>query len=85
MGNWINKEWSQIDALSGEEELSNSAKKLKLKTTSRKRLSLNNSNESSSSSKSSTLDVGSTPVASSVPKLMIADFDPRSPSNGIVR
>ena len=85
MGNWVNKEWSQIETLSGDEELSNGLKKLKLKT-SKKRQSLNNSNDSNVSSKSSSLEVGSTPITSNVvSKLMISDFDPRSPSSDIVR
>ena len=82
MGNWVNKEWSQIETLSGDEELDNTSKKIKLKLP-KKRSSLTNSNDSSLSSKSATLENEATPAITN--KMLLANFDPRSPSNEIVR
>ena len=82
MGNWVNKEWSQIETLSGDEELDNITKKMKLKLP-KKRSSLTNSNDSSLSNKSAILENETTPVNTN--KISLADFDPRSPSNEIVR
>ena len=77
MGNFINNEWSQIETPSGDEETNDIFEKIKTKS-SKKRSSLSQNNESS---KNSTIDNESSPIPSGS-KL---NFDPRSPSNEIVR
>jgi len=68
MGNWVNKEWSQIEAFSGDEETPiNESLKQKFKAL-KKRSSLTNSNDSNLSNKSSVMDAESTPN----PKLLVA-------------
>ena len=71
-----------LDHLRGDEELYNITKKIKLKLP-KKRSSLTNSNDSSLSNKSAILENETTPANTN--KMSLADFDPRSPSNEIVR
>ena len=61
MGNWTNKEWSQIDAFSGDEGKSvDEIKKQRLKSL-KKRSPLTNNNQSNLSSKNTLIETESTP------------------------
>ena len=78
MGNWLYKEWSQLD--SGD-DLPNSLTKQK-----------NNKNRKSmtnfpSSSEATPVEVRRNSLSNLTPvnKVIMADFDPRSPSSGIPR
>jgi hypothetical protein len=86
MGNWLNKEWSQLD--SGDEKkpsnLKPRAKVLKKKSFSNY---LNSSNSSENENeRKGTLEnsQNSTPLNLNN-KFSLMGFDPRSPTNGIVR
>lgn len=74
MGNWINTEWSHYDAATEEDQVIASSKRVKP-------LDLSLYNENSPVVSTPVL----TPVCSNAPKLLMADFDPRSPSSGINR
>ena len=79
MGNWFYKEWSQLES---DNEMTNETCKQKNKL---KRKSLTNFNvcakEIPNETRRSSLGA-STPQPN---KVIMADFDPRSPSNGIPR
>ena len=89
MGNWLNKEWSQIESFSGDEtKPANTSVKPKAKVLKKKK-SFNTSRSLDSTSEDeqkNDLDNtnNSTPLNTNN-KFVIADFDPRSPTNGIVR
>jgi hypothetical protein len=68
MGNWVNKEWSQIDAFSGDEENPlDESKKQRLKSL-KKKSSLTVSNQHNLANKDNITDIAATPN----PKQIIA-------------
>lgn len=91
MGNWINKEWTEIDSNSGDEGgnelVANTEAKSKTNIL-RRKLSNLVSNTAASEQQIEYSRVNSIDSANSTPitsKVLMADFDPRSPSSGIVR
>lgn len=82
MGNWLYKEWTQIELV---DELQNAPGKQKNKL--KKRCSLTNINSSelvidNEKRRKSLSNTDKTPLNN---KVIVADFDPRSPSSGIPR
>jgi hypothetical protein len=88
MGNWINKEWAELNSgdEGSNEVVTNTEAKSKANILKRKISNLvsNTGGEQPIEySRVNTIDsTNSTPIAS---KLIMADFDPRSPSSGIIR
>jgi hypothetical protein len=96
MGNWINKEWSQQVNLNSDDEsnkencgnATDNSEKSKSKIV-RKKVSslLNNYNVAENNgdyTRVNTVNGDSTPVTNNS-KVLMSDFDPRSPSSDIVR
>ena len=101
MGNWLNREWTQIELSneatsvkgSNENIASQSQPKADLKSKASKLIKRKNSNLANEADLSyaelnntNTDNVVSTPVVSNAAsKVVVADIDPRSPTSGIVR